>query len=84
MNTEICHPHNLIEPLDVPKPYGIRVRMRPNDSFARLLGTDWERVHWFATREERDRALTDMASEHLYSRPGDRPTLIYEPIERPA
>lgn len=79
---EICHPHNLVEPLDVPKPYGIRVRMRANDTFARLLGTDWERLHWYATREERDRALADMASEHLYSRPGDRPTLIYEPIER--
>ena len=79
---EICHPHNLVEPLDVPKPYGIRVRMRQNDTFARLLGTDWERLHWYATREERDRALADMASEHLYSRPGDRPTLIYEPIER--
>ena len=79
---EICHPHNLVERLDVPKPFGIRVRMRANDTFARLLGTDWERLHWFATREERDRALQDMASEHLYSRPGDRPTLIYEPIER--
>jgi hypothetical protein len=81
---EICQSHNLVQPLDVAKPYGIRVRMRANDTFARLLGTDWERLHWFPTRNERDRALTDMASEHLYSRRGDRPTLIYESVERPA
>jgi hypothetical protein len=79
---EICHDHNLNRDLTVPKPYGIRVTLRPNDTFARVLGTDWQRLHWYATREERDAALEDMASEHLYSRRGDRPTLIFEPIER--
>lgn len=79
---EICHAHNLIKPIDVPKPYGIRVSMRPTDTFARLLGTSWHREHWYAGREERDVALADMASEHRYSREGDRPTLIFEPIER--
>jgi hypothetical protein len=79
---DICHPHNLSAPLDVPKPYGIRVRMRANDTFARLLGAGWHREHWYATREERDAALQDMAAEHLYSRSGDKPTLVYEPIER--
>jgi hypothetical protein len=79
---DICHPHNLSAPLDVPKPFGIRVRMRSNDTFARLLGTGWHREHWYATREERDVALEDMAGEHLYSRAGDKPTLVYEPIER--
>jgi hypothetical protein len=80
----IVHSHNLIEPLDVPKPYGIRVSMRPNDSFARLLGTSWERLHWYPTRDERDRALVEMAREHLYSRGGDRPPLVFEPVERDA
>jgi hypothetical protein len=79
---EICHSHNLNKPLDVPKPYGIVVRIRSTDTFARLLGGGWQREHWFATRMERDRALAEMASEHLYSRSGDKPTLIYEPIER--
>lgn len=79
---DICHPHNLIEPIDVPKPYGIRVSMRPTDTFARLLGSDWHREHWYATREERDAALADMAAEHLYSRHGDKPTLEFTPIER--
>jgi len=54
---DICHPHNLSEPLDVPKPYGVRVGMRPTDTFARLLGTGWYREHWYATSEERDAAL---------------------------
>jgi hypothetical protein len=81
---DICHSHNLTQPLDVPKPYGIRVSIRRTDTFARLLGRDWQRHHWYATREDRDRALADMASEHLYSRRGDLPTLNFEPIERDA
>ena len=79
---DICHAHNLSSPLDGPKPYGIRVSMRASDTFARLLGAGWHREHWYATSEERDAALKEMASEHLYSRIGDKPTLIYEPIER--
>ena len=81
---DICHAHNLLKPIDVPKPYGIRVSIRPTDTFARLLGTGWQRVHWYGTREERDQALADMASEHLYSRRGDRPALRFERIERTA
>lgn len=79
---EICHPHNLTKPLDVRKPFGIRVSMRSTDTFARLLGSEWPRHHWYAAREERDAALKEMASEHLYSRSGDRPTLVFEPVER--
>jgi hypothetical protein len=80
----IVHSHNLLKPIDRPKPHGIRVRLRPTDTFTRLLGSDWQRFHWYATREERDRALLEMSSEHLYSRRGDKPTLIFEAIERPA
>jgi hypothetical protein len=79
---DICHPHNLLKPLDTPKPYGIRVTMRPNDTFARLLGTGWHREHWYATREERDTALDEMSCEHLYSRRGDKPTLVFETVDR--
>ena len=78
---DICHAHNLNRPLDAPKPYGIRVSLEPTDTFARLIGPKWQRHHWYASREERDAALADMASEHLYSRAGDRPTLIFEPVE---
>ena len=79
---EICHSHNLNKPLDVAKHYGIRVSLPPTDTFARLLGTGWERHHWYPTREERDAALAEMASEHLYSRAGDRPTVVFEPVEQ--
>jgi len=81
---DVCHTHTLVKPLDGPKPYGIRVAIRPTDTFARLLGKDWQQHHWFATREERDRTLAEMASEHLYSRSGDKPTLIFEPVEQQA
>jgi hypothetical protein len=79
---ELCHSHNLLKPLDTPKSFGIRVRLRPGDTFTRLLGDSWHKEHWYGTREERDEALADMASEHLYSRRGDRPTLLLEAIER--
>lgn len=79
---EICHAHNLNRKPLTEKRFGVRVSLRPGDTFTRLLGRDWERVHWFATTDERDRALREMASEHLYSRRGDRPTLRFDPIER--
>lgn len=81
---DICHDHNLIEELAEDKPYGIRVTLEPGESFTVLLGSDWETYHWYATAEERDRALADMASEHLYSRRGDRPRLRFDPVERNA
>lgn len=78
---EICHPHNLNRAPAREKSFGIRVSLPPGDTFSGLLGPDWERFHWYATAEERDRALEDMASEHLYSRRGDRPSVVFEPVE---
>lgn len=79
---EICHAHNASRDLTKKKPYGIRVSLRHGDSFARLLGQDWEQFHWYESKRDRDAAMEDMASEHLYSRRGDRPTLRFEAIER--
>lgn len=79
---EICHPHNLNRPYTDPRRYGIRVTMPGEDSFAGVIGSDWERLHWFFTPEERDRALADMQRQHDYSRRGDRPTLQFEKVER--
>ncbi|HEY5568090.1 MAG TPA: hypothetical protein VIM81_12730 [Gammaproteobacteria bacterium] len=81
---DICHAHNLNLTPATTKRYGIRVSLPPRDTFTRLIGSDWERFHWYATAEERDRALRDMASEHLYSRRGDRPSPRFEPVDRPA
>ena len=77
----ICHSHNLSRDLSKPKPYGIRVSLPAGDSFNRLIGEDWERYHWYATEEERDAARADMAGEHLYSRRGDRPRVVYSAVE---
>jgi len=66
----------------LPRPYGIRVRLRPGDPFSKLLGADWQRTHWFFTATERDRTLEDMAREHEYSRIGDAPALVFEKVEK--
>ena len=62
--------------------YGIRVSLPDNDPFTALIGEDWSTEHWYATESERDQAMADMAQEHIYSRRGDRPALIFTPIER--
>ena len=79
----ICHSHNLNRDLAQSKPFGIRVALPAGDTFNRLLGEDWEQYHWYATEEQRDTALADMASEHLYSRRGDRPRVVYSAVEAP-
>ena len=80
----IAHEHNLARPLPRDCQFGIRVKLRSTDPFKNLVGGDWTREHWYATREERDAALAEMASEHLYSRHGDKPTLVYEAVEQKA
>ena len=76
----ISNPHNLRAPPPAARPFGIRVRLRPGDPFARLVGADWQRFHWFATERERDEALADMEARHVYSRRGDEPTVFYEKV----
>lgn len=78
----IVHAHNLARPLPEQRPFGIRVRLRSSDPFRNLVGNDWSREHWFATREERDQALQEMSGRYLYFRLGDQPTLEYEAVER--
>lgn len=80
---EICHEHNASRDRRARGRYGVRVTLFANDPLRRLLGGDLDRTHWFASAIERDRALRDMAAEHLYSRRGDRPTLNFEPVDRP-
>ena len=81
--TAICQPHNLPRPFlgQGPKPYGVRVSLRPGDPFRKIMGAEWHRVHWFATVAERDAALVDMSRKHEYSRIGDRPALVFEKVE---
>lgn len=65
----------------LPQPYGVRVRLRAGDPFAKLLGADWQKTHWFFMAADRDRALEDMARRHEYSRIGDVPALVFEKVE---
>lgn len=78
---KICHAHNFNGEDPAEKPFGIRVSLPPSDTFSALIGRDWERMHWYASERERDRALADMSAEHLYSRRGDRPTLRFEKVD---
>lgn len=75
-----CHEHNLRSPPPSARPWGIRVSLPPGDPFVRLVGADWQQLHWFATAGERDAALADMASRHLYSRRGDEPSVRFDKI----
>jgi hypothetical protein len=79
----ISNEHNLNAPPPPARPFGIRVRLRARDPFTRLIGADWQKLHWFATERERDEALADMAARHPYSRRGDDPPLIYEKVTDP-
>jgi len=80
----ISNEHNLGMPPPASRPFGIQVRLKPGDPFARLVGPDWQKTHWFASESERDAALDDMAGRHLYSRRGDEPSVLFEKIEQPA
>ncbi|MBU6509282.1 MAG: hypothetical protein KGQ73_03760 [Gammaproteobacteria bacterium] len=66
------------------KRFGIHCTLPPDDpmSLPHLLGPDWQAERWFDTAEERDRFYADYAREHLYSRRGDRPAVIYTKVER--
>lgn len=78
----IANVQNMVRTVPVlPRPYGIRVRLKPGDPFARLLGTDWQKTHWFFTAAERDCVMEDMARKHEYSRIGDQPSLVFEKVE---
>jgi len=79
----ICQAHNLRAPVtEVRQSFGLRISLAASDPFRKLLGADWHRVHWFADAASRDAALTEMSRKHEYSRPGDRPALIFERISR--
>ena len=79
-----CHPHNLVEPdsAGLERKYGVRIRLPAGDTFATLLGDDWEGVRWYATEQERDRAYDEIAKRHGYYRQSDTPTQIREKVIR--
>ena len=81
---DYCHQHNLVRPetAGAERKYGIRVTLPPGDSLRKVLGDDWERLHWYPTEAERDRAFGEMAARHGYYRKSDTPTQVLEKIVR--
>ena len=78
-----CQTHNLRHTdTGQPRPYGVRVALRPGDPFRKLLGADWSRTHWFESAAERDAALAEMSRKHEYSRPGDAPAMDFSKVEK--
>ena len=81
---EFCHQHNLVDPETAGRErrYGIRVSLPEGDTLRKILGDDWERLHWYPTEEERDQAFDEMATRHGYYRNTDSPTQVLEKIVR--
>lgn len=69
-------------PVEKLRPYGIRVTLPEGDPFRKLLGPEWNRMHWYATPEERDAALAEMSRRHEYSRKRDKPSLVFQKVEK--
>jgi len=81
---DFCHQHNLVDPDSAGREcnFGIRVTLPTTDTLRKVLGDDWERLHWFASEDERDAAFTDMATRHGFYRETDSPTQILEKVAR--
>ena len=79
-----CHQHNLVDPdkAGADRKFGIKVSLPPGDTLGRLIGDDWEKVHWYATERERDDAYESMARRHGYYRKTDNPTQVLIKIVR--
>ncbi len=79
----ISQPQNLrAPPVERLRPYGIRISLPPGDPFRKLLGPEWQRLHWYPSPQERDAAIADMSRRHEYSRSEDKPALVFQKIEK--
>lgn len=81
---DFCHQHNLVDPDTAGRErnFGIRVTLPANDTLVKILGEDWERLHWFANEAERDVAFDNMAKRHGFYRNTDSPTQILDKVTR--
>lgn len=81
---DYCHLHNLVDPATAgaERRFGIRVTLPDGDTMRKILGNDWERLHWYRSEAERDLAFQNMATRHGYYRNTDSPTQILEKLAR--
>jgi hypothetical protein len=79
---DYCHQHNLVEPstAGLERPFGIRVTLPAHDTLRKVLGDNWQRMHWYPNASERDTAFEKMAARHGYYRETDSPTQVLEKI----
>jgi len=77
-------PEGLMSDKNVSARFGIRCSLPADDPMAapHLLGPDWEAYRWYETAQARDEALREYSREHMYSRRGDIPSVIYTPVDR--
>lgn len=66
------------------KRFGIRMALPPGDPMRapHLLGEHWVGARWYASPAERDAALEQLRHEDVFSRRGDRQSLVLDPVER--
>jgi len=81
---DYCHRHNLVDPtlVGAERRFGIRVTLPEGDTMRKILGEDWETLHWYPSEAERDSAFEQMAVRHGYYRNTDSPTQVLEKIIR--
>ncbi len=84
IHVDFCHQHNLVAPETAgrERTFGIRVTLPSDDTLRKIVGDDWEQLHWYATEAERDAAFEKMAERHGYYRKTDSPTQVLEKISR--
>ncbi len=79
----ISNAHNLrSSPVEALRPFGIRVSLPDGDPLRKLLGPEWNRTHWYSSAAERDARMAEMGRRHEYSRASDRPSLVFEKVEK--
>jgi len=79
----ISNAHNLrSDPVEALRPYGVRVSLPEGDPLRKLLGSEWNRTHWYSTVAERDARMAEMSRRHEYSRITDSPSLVFEKVEK--
>jgi len=81
---DYCHQHNLVDPsvANSERRHGIRVTLPAGDTMRKVLGDDYERLHWYSSESERDIAYDNMAIRHGYYRDTDSPTQVLEKLVR--
>ena len=81
---DYCHQHNLVDPgtAGAERCFGIRVTLPLNDTLRKIVGGDWEKLHWYPSEAERDLAFEKMVTRHGYYRDTDSPSQILEKLVR--